>query len=392
MAGCADGAAVDPEAGTYRISYLAELQPEAGRAQVEIRVDQQQDLLRVLDFNAPASTFSGFEGDGDLDVSGDRAHWSVPARGGSLRYQVTIDHLRGDVHDARITDDWAVFRLDDLFPAARTRAMADSAGEATLRFSGPPGWRFETPYGPSSEPVHTLSRDRLFPRPVGWAVAGRIGVRRDLIVERPVAVAAPVDQGFRRQDILAFLHWTMPALIEVFPCFPERLLIVGSGRDMWRGGLSAPGSLYLHPDRPLISGNGTSTLLHELVHLAVRDVSGEPDDWLVEGLAEYYSLDVLRRSGGISQRRFDAALASLEAWADRESGRLAHPSTGPDTAYAVLVLHDLAGSLEQHGESLDTVVHELLDRGLNAGELEAVLAGLGVDHALPLPDSQGAAE
>ena len=161
---------------------------------------------------------------------------------------------------------------------------------------------------------------------------------------------------------------------------------------MWRGGLSAPTSLYLHPDRPLISGNGTSTLLHELVHLAVRDVSGEPDDWLVEGLAEYYSLDILRRTGGISQGRFDAALASLEEWADRDGGRLAHPSKGADTAYAVLVLHELAGSLEQHGESLDTLVHELLDRGLNAGELEAVLAGLGVDHSLPLPCSQEAAE
>jgi len=383
MAACADGETVAADERTYQLGYSAHLDPRSGMADVEIRISQAAHVLRALNFNAPASRFTGFEGDGDVAVDSERVLWTVPASGGTLRFKATIDHLRGNVHDARITDSWAVLRLDDLFPAARTRALKDAAAEATLSFSGPENWRFETPYGPSNKNVHSVARDKLFPRPVGWMLAGDIGVRRDRIAGRRVAVAAPVGEGFRRQDTLAFLRWTLPALIEVFPGFSDRLLIVGSGVDMWRGGLSAPGSLYLHPHRPLISGNGTSTLLHELVHVAVGELDGPRDDWLVEGLAEYYALELLRRTGGISQRRFEGALAELEQWAARENARLTNPSTGANTAYAVGVFRTLAGQLERAGSSLDALVEALLARGLTGGDLQASLTALGVSVQLP---------
>ena len=57
--------------------------------------------------------------------------------------------------------------------------------------------------------------------------------------------------------LLAFLRWNLPALVDIFPDFPERVLVVSAGDPMWRGGLSGPGSLYIHAERPLISGNGT---------------------------------------------------------------------------------------------------------------------------------------
>ena len=50
--------------------------------------------------------------------------------------------------------------------------------------------------------------------------------------------------------------------------------------------MSGPGSLYVHADRPMISENGTSTMLHELVHVAMGVSGSAHDDWLVEGLAE----------------------------------------------------------------------------------------------------------
>jgi hypothetical protein len=390
MAACADGKAVAAsEAASsakpkrYQLEFSAHLDPSSGMADVAVRVVQSAQVLTSLDFKAPASRYTGFEGDGEIEQDGERVLWSVPEAGGRLQFKATINHLRGAVHDARINERWAVLRLDDLFPPARTRAIAGADAEATLSFSGPEGWRFETPYGPSSEKVHKVARDRLFPRPVGWMVAGNIGVRRDSIAGRPVAVAAPVGENFRRQDTLAFLRWTLPALIEVFPTFSERLLIVGSGVDMWRGGLSAPASLYLHPHRPLISGNGTSTLLHELVHVALADINGSGDDWLVEGLAEYYALELLRRTGGISQRRFDGALLKLAQWAEREDAGLAEPSTGADTAYAVLVINDLANRLQSADADMDALIASLLSRGLTAEHLIASLADLGVDATLP---------
>jgi hypothetical protein len=69
---------------------------------------------------------------------------------------------------------------------------------------------------------------------------------------------------------------------------PERLIVVGAGDPMWRGGLSAPNSVYLHADLPLISADGTSPLLHEVVHVMLRARSGAGGDWIVEGLAELY--------------------------------------------------------------------------------------------------------
>jgi hypothetical protein len=362
LAACA-GAASDSEGAGYDLEIAVSLVPEEGAAEVILTVSQTSAALKGLDFNAPAERFSNFRGDGRIETDDGRVRWQVPAAGGSLRYRTTIDRLRGERYDARLTPEWGVFRLDQLVPPARTRTSPKAQASAVLSFSGPPGWRFETPYGPTSESRHTVTSERRFPRPVGWAAAGKLGIRRDLIAGRPVAVAAPVGEGFRRQDTLAFLRWTLPALIAVFPEFPERLLIVGCGQDMWRGGLSGPASLYVHPDRPLISGNGTSTLIHELVHVALESVPSASDDWLVEGLAEYYSLELLRRTGGISQDRFDAALDWLEDWAEREGGRLSEPSTGADTAYAVLRLKELAALLAQRSMSMDDAVAALRGSG-----------------------------
>jgi hypothetical protein len=193
--------------------------------------------------------------------------------------------------------------------------------------------------------------------------AGELGIRRDVIANRDVAVAAPKGQNVHRIDVLAFLRWTVPALTEVFPSFPDQLLIVGARDQMWRGGLSGPSSLYVHPDRPLISENGTSTLLHELVHVAIATPPAPGDDWIVEGLAEYYSIELLRRTDGISEERFIQALDRLQAWADRDGGRLRDPSTGPHTAHAALLFHALAQELSNAHSNLDTVVRELVATG-----------------------------
>ncbi len=369
--------------GTYGAAFRARLLPEARTAHASITIAQEAGELKRMDLAAPAGTYSDFAGAGLIQRDDDRLVWSVPDGGGTLSYSVVIDHRKNGAYDARMTPDWAILRLDDLFPRARTRSESGAASRSSLVLSGPPGWRFETRYGPSHEEVAVVDAQRGFDRPTGWLVAGALGIRRDTIAGRTVSVAAPVGQGFRRVDVLAFLRWTLPDLVTVFPGLPERLLIVGAGEGMWRGGLSGPESLYLHVGRPLISENGTSTLLHELVHIATAAPRSDGDDWIREGLAEYYSLETLRRSGGISQERFESALTSLAAWAEREGGRLADPSTGPHTARAVVAFHELAGELERAGGSLDAVVVELV-RG---GSLDRASLLDGVARTLPVPSS-----
>lgn len=364
----------------YQLKYHARFLPEDNAVAASITVRQRGARLTLVDLNAPAARFSDFEGDGDIDRDGDRLVWEVPSRGGELRYRAVVDHKRSGAWDARMTEEWAVLRLDDLFPPARTRSRRSARADTTLAMEGPEGWRFETRYGPvDGKGVSLNARGRRFDRPVGWMAAGELGIRRTSIADRHIVIAGPKDQGFRRMDLLVFLNYTLPTLARIAPSLPDRMLIVGGSRDMWRGGLSGPGSLYVHPDRPLVSGNATSTFLHELMHVATEEPSADGDDWIVEGIAEYYSLAVLKRSGGITSKRFTGTLADLEEWVDEEDGELSDPSTGADTARAVLLFHALDLELEAAGASLDDVAAKLLagrvDRKRLASLVKAELGG-----------------
>jgi hypothetical protein len=163
-------------------------------------------------------------------------------------------------------------------------------------------------------------------------------------------------------DVVAFLRWTVPTLQEIFPSFPDRLLFVSADDPMWRGALSGPSSLFVHADRPMISGNSTSTIVHELVHVAMSARGGVKADWIVEGLAEYYSLEVLRRSGTISEKRFEKAHRDLADWGARAPILEVDRSYGPVTAKAVGVLREIDRSIRSGSNgshSLDDVVRAL---------------------------------
>jgi predicted metalloprotease with PDZ domain len=166
--------------------------------------------------------------------------------------------------------------------------------------------------------------------------------------------------------MLAFLNWNLPHLLEVFDAFPARLLIVSAGDPLWRGGLSGPASMFLHSDRPLISENRTSTMLHELVHVGMSIRGDDESDWIVEGLAEFYSIETLRRSGGISERRYQQALADMQRWARRAPTLFERSSGGATTARAVIVLHGVDREIRRmtnNRKSLDDVARALARKG-----------------------------
>ena len=164
-------------------------------------------------------------------------------------------------------------------------------------------------------------------------------------------------------DMLALLNWTLPELVALLPQPPERLTIVSAGEPMWRGGLSAPASLFIHADRPLISENATSALLHEVLHttLALRAAGGM--DWIIEGLAEYYSLELLHRGGAITTRRHARAVADLAEWSKDAATLCAPSSTAATTALAVTLFRALDRELRERtdGErNLDDLLARLL--------------------------------
>ncbi|MEM7706281.1 MAG: hypothetical protein AAF358_12050 [Pseudomonadota bacterium] len=353
------------EAHPYRVDYVAEFEPSRGAAQVTIRWGDGADRLRRLELKTH-ERMSGFQTNVQSSRDGEYLVLESLRPGAELSYEVAIDSPRGDgVFDARITQHWAIWRGDDLVPAGKVRQLKDTEAEAFLTLKGPSGWTFKTPYEQLKDGRYRITNPtRSFDRPTGWMVGGRIGVRVEKIAGIQVAVAGPVGQDVRRMDLLALMNWTLPSLIEVLPDMPKRLLLVSAREGMWRGGLSAGNSLYLHADRPLISENGTSTLVHELVHVASGLRGGDGADWIVEGFAEYYSLKLLRRSGGISVRRFDRALDSLRQWSEDAGPLDARRSTGPTTAKAALILHSLDLELQSKTggrSSLDDVLRALAD-------------------------------
>lgn len=352
----------------YGLRYEFRFDPEAGVAHVTINVTQKSHLLRQVRFHIEPERHREFRGDGEITAKGEYMTWQLPETGGKLEYVTEINHARkSGRYDSLMTSEWALFRGDDLVPPAAVRSVRDAESRARLRFKVPKGWSTVTPYVRRPDDSYTVEHAaRRFDRPTGWMLVGKLGLRLEEIAGTKVVVAGPFGHGVRRQDILAFLTWTLPELVKVFPEYHEKLLIVSAGDPMWRGGLSGPASLFIHSDRPLISENGTSALLHELVHTAMRIRAEDDDDWIVEGFAEYYSLEMLRRSGTISEHRYQKALEMLAKWG-KDAGTLrGKRSHGAKTALAVTVLREVDEEIREltnNEASLDEIARAMAKDG-----------------------------
>lgn len=323
----------------YDAAYRAHFRPEAGIVEVEIALSGERLPSRIV-LHVDSRRHRKFTSTDPLQIEPSHVTWQPRGRASRLRYQFVVDHERSPKrYDSRMTEDWAIFRAEKMAPRASVTARKNLHSRATLEFELPKDWSIATPYGSVGDLRYTLEDpERRFDQPEGWMLAGKLGSRNEKIGSVRVVVAAPAGDKARRQDTLAFLKFTLPRLEEAFQQLPPRLLIVSAGDPMWRGGLSGPASMFLHSDRPLISENRTSTLLHELVHIALGIRGDEESDWIVEGFAELYSLEALRRSGGISEQRYDQALKDQAQWAKRSTTLFGSQSNGPTTARAVLAL------------------------------------------------------
>jgi hypothetical protein len=362
----------------YRVDYLIEPRPAGGNALVSLQVTQSGGLLRELTMRMGAR-YSQIRADGQLVVDDSVVRWRPPAEGGQIAWRVNIPNRRnGGGYDAWLGMDFGLFRAEDIIPRAASRALRGARSESWVSFGLPATWSAVTQYFNDSGQLRIDNPERRFDQPTGWIVMGDLGVRRERIAGMRVAVAGPVDHSVRRMDTLALLHWIVPELARLLPELPSRLTIVSAGDPMWRGGLSAPQSLFLHAERPLISENATSTLLHELMHMSLGLRAHDGYDWIVEGFAEYYSLELLHRSGTISSTRYATAIADLAEWATQAENLCGPASSGATTALAVGVLAALNEeivSTSNDDASLDQVARELwkLDAKVDISSLESAV-------------------
>ncbi len=354
-------------AATYDAHYRVEARPDAGQFHVELKLSGEKLPGKIVFAIDPRRHLNFTSTDG-VEVTADSVTWRPHGKYSRLYYDFVVNHERSSGRfDSRMTRDWALFRADRLVPRARVTAAAGLESRATLEFHLPKDWAAASAYPTAANGHFQIDDpDRRFDRPLGWMLVGKLGKRSELIGGVQTIIAAPAGDSARRQDMLSFMNWNLPYLLNVFPEFPRRLLVVSAGDPMWRGGLSGPSSLFVHASRPLISENRTSTLLHELVHVAMRIHGDEESDWIVEGLAEYYSIETLHRSGGVSQRRYDEAIQRLETWGRRTINLFDAKSSGATTARAVIVMKEADAeirSLTKGKASLDDVARELAVHG-----------------------------
>ena len=364
LAGSITAAKADQER-VYAIDYSITPDIPNSGAFVKLKLFQTRRLLRELHMPFDETTLSHIDGDGQITIDDGRIRWVPPADGGELRWFARINHLRdNDTYDAYIDDSFALFRAEDVIPPTATRTLKGAVSKTRLMFDLPVGWSAVTEYFRRSNAFNIVNPDRRFDRPTGWIVLGKLGVRHETVAGVRVVVAAPVGHEVRRLDILAMLNWTLPDIVHLLPDFPRRLTVISAGEPMWRGALSAPGSFYVHADRPLISENGTSTIMHEAIHIGLGAGAVDGADWIIEGLAEYYGLEILRRSGTISEKRYRSASSELARWGKKAESLCTDPSTGAVTARALTLFARLDNEISEKSAGdydLDDVARRIAD-------------------------------
>ena len=351
------------DAASYAVHYQIVPEPGDGSVAIEMSVKQSNRLLRELSFDLTDQLTYDIESDAGLTLTDDKARWQPESQGGTLRWRRKVSHRRGNSgYDAWLDESWGIFRAEDIIPRARTRTLKGSRSKTSMAFSLPANWSAVSEYSTLHSRIDVDIPDRRFDQPSGWIAMGSLGIRRETIAGTRIAVVAPEGQSVRRMDMLALLNWILPELNAVLPDSIPSLTIVSAGDPMWRGGLSAPASIFIHADRPLISENATSTLAHEVFHVALGARAEHGYDWIVEGLAEYYSLELLLRGGAITARRYQRAIEKQVAWAADAEELCGTRSSGATTALAVVSFRRLDSEIRKKSagkSSLDNVVTEI---------------------------------
>ena len=346
------------------LDYHVRLLPQSDQAEVRLTL-AQGSAVRSLDFDlGDGSHYSDFKADGQWQLTpgnAARGIWRPAADKASLTYRVRISHGRKNgSFDTRMTANWALMRGDDLVPAAKLDQQDGIELVSRLEFELPNGWKsVETAWpriGKNKFRIDNVSR--LFDRPTGWMLAGHLGSRRTRLGETEVTVASPIGQGMRRMDVLTLLTFVWPQVQAVFPRHPSKLLIVGANDPMWRGSLAARESIYLNSRLPLVSESGSSTLVRELAQVFGRINDQQRSDWISEGLAEYYAIELVRRAGGMSDERYEGLQKKLARDSQKVTTLRGSPIDSAQIAKAVLLLQELDREIRlktRNKRSLDDV-------------------------------------
>lgn len=353
-----------------KLEYHVEIDSGAGVAKVQIRVPDN-DWLRSLDFNLNDFPIAQIQAVGETREDNGRLVWHPPPSNARIQYEVPLRQPRKQQqalkYSAYHTDDWLIMRSDDLVPPFKSKFRMGVEVDATLEFSIPESWQnVYTSYERRESHRFIVDSERTVPRPGGWLISGRkLSSRQERWPSTHLRIAGPANHSVRPMELLVLYGTLQPHFDALLGgVWPPKILIVSGNDPMWRGGLSADTSLFIHADRPLISEDGTSTLVHELFHVLVGIRAQKSHDWITEGLAEYYSVHLLRRANGYTAEREKTVFASLESRGQKAKTLFGPRASGSVTAKAAALFFQLNQEIARLSEgrlSLDDIVRKNID-------------------------------
>jgi hypothetical protein len=358
---------------TFSIDYIVTISaqhPRTATVRWELSGIEEVKHLRL---HFAADRLDRFQGTGTLQPIPGGLRWVPGGPYAHLTYRVHIDHGRGahERYDSYAGPDWIVTRARDLFPRIAINCEpgreAGVKSRARLIFRLPNGWHSAAPLARLGADTYQLSEPgKMLDRPRGWFALGKMTIEHQEIAGTMVQVARAPGASLPAQEIFRFLDGTLPALQKLLNAAPETVLMVSAPDPMWHGGISGYRSFFIHAARPLRTPDKTSPYLHELFHVLQPYKPAADADWIEEGLAEFYSLELQRRAGLLDAAAYTRALGYFERFGlwnvdlTQQQDNAATNNSAPLVMYALdqRIQHVTAGKAR-----LDDVVSRLAARG-----------------------------
>lgn len=356
-----------PQRANFSTLYTVTV-PEDPRRPAKVLVELQgaNEILKVVWKDIDPASFDHFQATGRL-LQNDPRQWTWYPDGmtGQFTYDAALNRSRNvKGFDSYHGGTWVLTRTSDLLPLKRYTSRRPIRALTRVQFALPPGWQVVSAMRTIDDTTfEARDRGNALTAPYGWVLMGQLDVIRFEVAGAQVTVASPAVMHYDAAPLIDLLHKVIVRLERTVRELPEQIAVVVGPDPLWRGGLSGEDSLYLNQNLPLIASDYTSTAVHELFHIAqgFRKADAQAD-WIVEGLAEYYSLKILREIRAISKRRFVKGIRKL----DRQGlwNHNLRSATHYDVLYnaAPLVLFyfdELIQESTDHKHSLRTVVRQL---------------------------------
>lgn len=358
---------------TFAIDYIVTIgRKHLGTAQVRWELSGVEEIKHLrLEF--PAERLDGFQGTGTLEPIPGGLRWTPGGPYAHLSYRARINHLRGqhERYDSYAGPDWIVTRARDLFPRIAIESYPRDSGppksRARLLFRLPSGWQSATAFPAVGTNAYVLEEPgKILDRPRGWFALGKLERAHHEIGELMVQVARLPGSVLSSQDLFRLLEATLPAMQKLLFATREQVLVVSAPDPMWHGGISGENSFFMHSQRPLRTADKTSPYLHEFFHVLQPYKPSADADWIEEGLAEFYSLELQRRAGLIDAAAHGRALGYFERFGKWNVDLTQQRDNAATNNSAPLVMYALDQRIQRATagkKRLDDVVSQLAKEG-----------------------------